>query len=370
MRLRPNLHDLYIGKAVLGTVVLVWAVVIGLDVTLAVLSELNDIGKGNYGFSQALAYVAYTVPRRAYTLFPTAAVVGALMGLGQLAANSELTALRALGLSRMRLTLSVMMALAVVTGLLTINAETLSAWGMNQSSVLRSTARNGNVAMARYSGLWAREGDTFLNAEAGDEVTVNGQTTLQLRGVRLYRIGPEGRLASITHAALAQHRDNGWLLKDVSRTVFHQRSASREQVAEERWESKLDVASLSASIVRPDSMSLRDLARSIDYRHRNGLDAGVFEDEYWQRLFYAFNVLALCVAAIPFAFGSLRSGGLGKRIFIGMLFALGFWVVQTLFFRLAQAFKLDFRLAYVLPSVLMLMVSAWMFGRRRRRAAA
>ena len=29
----------------------------------------------------------YTVPRRAYKLFPTAAVIGALMGLGQLAAT-------------------------------------------------------------------------------------------------------------------------------------------------------------------------------------------------------------------------------------------------------------------------------------------
>ena len=39
--------------------------------------------------------------------------------------------------------------------------------------------------------------------------------------------------------------------------------------------------------------------------------------------FYAFNVLALCLAAVPFAFGTLRSGGLGKRLFIGIVFALG-----------------------------------------------
>ena len=82
-------------------------------------------------------------------------------------------------------------------------------------------------------------------------------------------------------------------------------------------------------------MAASDLARSIDYRKRNGLDAREYEDIYWGRWFYPFNVLALCLAAIPFAFGSLRSGGLGKRLFFGILFALGFWLLQLQFSRLA-----------------------------------
>jgi len=42
-------------------------------------------------------------------------------------------------------------------------------------------------------------------------------------------------------------------------------------------------------------------------------------------------VLALCLAAIPFAFGSLRSGGAGKRLFMGIMFALAFWLLQMIF---------------------------------------
>jgi len=366
MRLSPNIHDLYVGKVVLGTVLLVWTVLVGLDVMQALLGELKDIGKGGYSFAHALAYVAYTAPRRAYILFPTSAVIGALMGLGQLAATSELTALRALGLSRRRLSISVAVTLALLTLLMVVGMETVGAWGDNQATVLKNTARNGNVAVARYSGLWAREGDVFLNAQTGDEVVRDGQPEVQLRDVRLYELAGDGRLQSIAHAALAVHGADGWLLKDVRRTTFHARSVEQKQVAEERWESKLDAASLSANIARPRAMTARDLAKSIDYRERNGLDARDFEDEYWSRWFYAFNVLALCLAAIPFAFGSLRSGGLGKRLFLGILFALGFWVLQLLFSRLALAFKLDFRLAYALPPILMLVVSGWLFKRRSR----
>jgi len=75
-------------------------------------------------------------------------------------------------------------------------------------------------------------------------------------------------------------------------------------------------------------------------------------------------VLALCLAAVPFAFGTLRSGGLGRRLFIGIVFALGFWLLQTQFVRMAGVFHFDFRLAYLLPPVLMLGVSAVLFQRR------
>ena len=74
-----------------------WAVLLGLDIVLAVVSEISDVGKGDYTFAKALVDILLTVPHRAYNLFPTAAVIGTLMGLGQLAASSELTALRALG---------------------------------------------------------------------------------------------------------------------------------------------------------------------------------------------------------------------------------------------------------------------------------
>src|SRR5947208_1662577 len=95
----PKLHDLYIARILLVAVLMSWAVLVGLDVVLAIVSEISDLGKGDYTFSVALLDVLFTVPRRAYTLFPTAAVIGTLMGMGQLAASSELTALRALGLS-------------------------------------------------------------------------------------------------------------------------------------------------------------------------------------------------------------------------------------------------------------------------------
>ncbi len=361
----PKLHDLYVGRVLFDTVLLTWAVLVGLDFVVGgLMAEIGDIGKGGYTFSTALTYVIYTVPRRAYFLFPTAAVIGALMGLGQLAASSELTALRALGLSRRRLGLAVAMSLAVLTALMVLNGETLAPWGQRRADGLKASAKSPDMIVAQYSGLWAREGNTFLNAGGGQERNDGNQRWLELQDVHLYEFDDDGRLESIARAATAEHRPGGWLMHNVKRTWFDARAVTQTEAMEERWESKLDDTALAASVARPSGLTSAALRSSIQSRQRNGLDASEYEEPYWGRWFSPFNVLALCLAAIPFAFGTLRSGGLGKRLFIGIVFALGFWILQTQFVRMAGVFKFDFRIAYLVPPVLMLGVSAVLFRRR------
>lgn len=363
---RPMRFDYYLGRAVFGTVLLTWAVLVGLDVVMAFSGEFKDVGKNGYTLGHAAAWVLYTVPRRAYTFFPTAAVIGSLMGLGQLAATSELTALRALGLSRRRLSLSVAVALSLLTGAMVISGETLAPWGQERADNIRMSAkRGGDMSVARYAGVWAREGDTFLNAQGGEEQLIEGGgTRLVLHDVRMYRIGPQGEIVSLTHAVTAEHDASGWMLKQVRRDIFGDRSLTREEVPSEKWDSQLDAAALATGISRPRNLRAADLRTSIEYRERNGLDARDYEDVYWSRWFYPVNVLALCLAAVPFAFGSLRSGGMGKRLFLGILFALGFWLLQLFFGRMAGALKFDYRVAYALPPILMLGISAMLFRRK------
>ena len=222
----PKIHDRYVGRVVLGYVLAVWLVLVGLDFMLGgggLMAQLDDLGKGSYGFADAFLYSSYTLPRRLYTLFPTAAVIGALLGLGQLAASSELTALRASGLSRRRLSLSVALTIALLTGLMTLSGETLGPWGERKANSLKAAATSPNMIVAQYSGLWAREGDMFLNARSGEQKQRGDDRWLELRGVRLFEFEDDGRLKSIANAEIAEHRPGGWLLRNVERTYpyFH-----------------------------------------------------------------------------------------------------------------------------------------------------
>lgn len=363
-----RIHDLYVARVVTVMVMATWMVLVGLDAVMAGVNEIGAVGQGDYTYFGAVTYILQTLPRRAYTMFPTAAVIGSLMGLGQLAATSELIAMRAVGLSRTRLSVSVALPLIVLTAAMVLNGETLGPMAQRSADSMKSAARSSDMIVGRYSGLWAREGDTFLNAQNGTEISDGeGGSRIQLQDIRLFEFASDGRLESVAHAQTAEHGVEGWLLRDVKRTWFEPRAVTRTEANEEHWESQLDASTLAASasnIWRPRYMPSSELRAGIDYRHRNQLDASEFEEHYWGRWFYPLNVLALCLAAIPFAFGSLRSGNAGKRLFIGVVFALGFWLAQMQVVKLAAVYRLDYRLAYLIPPVVMLIIS-WSLFRRR-----
>ena len=85
----------YVIRQVLLGTVLAAILLVALDALFALIDELDDLGRGDYGMTELLAYVALTLPGRMYEMLPSAALLGGLLWLGNLAAHSELTAMRA-----------------------------------------------------------------------------------------------------------------------------------------------------------------------------------------------------------------------------------------------------------------------------------
>ena len=111
--------DRYIGIHVFLAILTVLGIIVGLALLFAFIDELGDV-QGNYGLGDALQYILLTSPRRLYDMLPMAALIGCLIGLGTLASSSELTIMRAAGVSTGRIVLSVMkpMLVLLVAGIL------------------------------------------------------------------------------------------------------------------------------------------------------------------------------------------------------------------------------------------------------------
>ncbi len=364
MNLRPGRLDFYLARAVLLATAATAAVLLSFDLVGALLNELDEVGEGGYTLSHAFLYTLYTSPRRLYELFPTSALIGTVLGLGGLAARSELTAMRAVGVSRLRIGLGALLSSALLAGLMVVNAETAAPQGEQSAQTVANSAKAGDVVMARVSGLWARDGNTFLNARDGQRRELDGRAWTELQGVRLFEFDIDGRLASLVVARTAEHRDGYWTLHGLRRTRFDKRSVQVEELDTERWQTTLGDELVSAAVKRPRYMSSRELLRNIDYLERNGLDAKAFENAYWARWFYPLNVVVLCLSALPFAFGSLRSGGFGKRLFIAVVIGVGYLLAQRLVVSLSDVYRFDARLAYLLPPAVLMAVCWGLFGRR------
>lgn len=353
--------DRLVAMAVLGSVALTWVVIVSLDGFRTFIIELNSVGQAQYTVAKAAAYVLLTVPRRFYEMFGYAALIGALLGLGGLANSGELTALRAAGLSKLRICASVVLGLGLLTAAVALLGETLGPYGEGKAQALQVAAQSKDVALSRGGALWARDGDTVIRAQRGHTRGSNGE--IDFDGMRVFEFDPAGRLLALSLAASAVHANGRWTLHQARRTVFGIESATSTLQAEQEWKSDLDPHVLSRSLVQTQYMTLRDLGRNIAYLDRNRQDASSFRGAYWARVFYPFNVLILVFCAVPFAFGALRSGGLSKRLFIGIVLALGFYFLQRAIVSFGAVYGLHPATANLIPPLILITAAIAYFRR-------
>jgi lipopolysaccharide export system permease protein len=66
---------------------------------------------------------------------------------------------------------------------------------------------------------------------------------------------------------------------------------------------------------------------------------------------------------VPFAFGALRSGGLSKRLFIGMLLVIGFYFLQRAIVNLGIVYELHPLAANLIPPALLIVMATAYFRR-------
>jgi len=355
--------DKLVAVSVVGAVTLAWGFIVGLDALLTFIKEMNDVGTGTYTVTKAVIYVLLTLPRRGYEFFADAALIGGLIGMGMLASSGELTALRAAGLSKLRICVSVILTLTLLTALVTLMGETIGPRGEQKAEQLQAVAKSKDVSVGKGGSLWARDGDTVVNAKHGRTRVVKGVSTVELSDVRIFEFTPAGQLAALSFAKNALHNNAGWSLQDVRRTEFTGGVAHTTTQAQTPWKSELDPGVLPVSMMHPENLSAAELSRNIDYNRRNRQDASVYERAYWGRIFYPLNVLVLAFCAVPFAFGTLRTGGLGKRLFIGMVLAVSYYFFQRAVVNMGSVYNFNQALANAMPSLL-LAVAAFFYFRR------
>ena len=351
--------DRLVAASVLRALLATWLLLVALDAFTALADELADVGRGSYTVATAFAHVAWTLPRRMYEVFPTAAVIGALAGLGALAPTAELTAMRAGGLSKARIAGAAAGAAGALVALVAIGGETVAPWAERHAQSLAASALSEDLISLGRTGVWARDGSTLLNAARGE---ARGDT-VTLHEVKVYEFDPQGRLQRISAAARGEHGEGGWILHDVVRQTLGDDGITTERFADYAWPSVLDPRVLTLSVVKPRHLGLADLSAGIDYLDRNELDAAEWRSAFWRRAFYPLNVLLLVLVALPFAFGTLRSGGLGKRLFLGILLAVGWNIAQRAMGNVGAVYGIDPRLLQLLPAAALAGAAAWYFRR-------
>lgn len=348
--------DVYIGKAVIGGAFLVMCVLLALFVFIEFIGEIDDIGRGDYGSSEAIRYVLFSVPRLTYELTPMAALLGSLIGLGTLAGNNELVIMRAAGISLARISWSALKAGLLLVLFSAWLGEWVVADAEQRAADIRSRALAGNSSLRAADGFWMRDATDFINVRT---VLPGGR----LVGVFIYEFDTAHELRRISSARSATYERGQWHLEQVRRSEIGRDGVTTEQLPALSWRSQLSPDLLDIIAIKPASLSVSGLYKYIHYLRTNGLSSGRYESEFWTKIALPFATCVMVFAALPFVFGPLRAVGVGQRMLTGVLVGIAFYLLNQTVNYIGLVYELNPLLTAVLPTGLLLAGAIFMMRR-------
>lgn len=351
--------DKLVFKAVVPAVLLCWFIFVSFDALVGLLNEFDEIGIGNYDVLRVLEYIALSLPRRLYQMFSTAAVVGSMLGLGALAARSELIALQAAGASKLRIGLSSVWAVSSLLLLALILGEWVGPRGDRMAADLAAQSKAQGISFSG-SGLWLRDGKAVWNAK---RIVISGPGQVDLWDVWRYEFGQDARLQEVVRAERASFRGNRFELTKVSRDRLADAAVGSEQFSSIEIPTLLDTGLIESHTVRPNQQATHELYETMRYAKVNRLDGQAFESAFWYRVFYPLIALALAFVATPFAFANVRSGGLGQRLLLGIALGVSFFFAHRTLINFAETERAGLVLVNIGPPIVLILFTIWALRR-------
>ena len=334
------------------------SILVSLSLFFLFVRELDDLGQGGYGVLQVLEYVLLSAPGKIVEFMPLAVLLGSILSLGALAANSEIIAMQASGISLQRMLAAVLQAALV----LAVLSFLLGDWVVPDSEAnarrLKNLAQQKTTALKSGEGLWIKDESRVVHVEA---LLPNGFA----RNVEIYQLDKRGNLVSSLRAEYAVPVDGAWELQQVMKTLITAQGSSSQSFERLIYQGNLSHELLQVLLIEPRRMSSMNLWSYLSFLDENRLDARIERLIFWQKIFAPFTILIMCLLAFPFVLGSQRQANTGQRLLTGILLGLVFVVLDRLLTQLGTQFNINALIVALLPSLIFLSLAIYLLIKKQ-----
>ncbi len=316
----------YLAREIYASIALVLTALLMLFSFLDLINELSKLGQGSYNMGYVLLFIALTLPTHIYELFPVAILIGSILALVQMAANSELTIYRASGASLQQMAMALLKITLPLVVISFLCGDVLAPHTKRLAQSLRLKAQNAEITLKEFrSGVWAKDARSFVNAKS-----VLPDTSML--NVSIYKFDENYRLQTIVTANRATFLDeNTWQLEDVTQTKFENRSTMVNKYATLEWQSGLNPDLLGVLLLKPEHMSAWSLYQYTKHMRENRQKTARYEIAMWNKLIYPLVAFVMMMLALPFAAHQKREGGISAKVFTGIVLGLSFHFIGRLF---------------------------------------
>lgn len=347
--------DRYVGWMILRACGLVAAAMTALFSLLEFVEQLASVGEGHYSVADAALYTLCTMPYRLLQVTPAAMLIGCLLALGGLARRSELTALRAAGMSEYRIG-GVAIRLTIPIGLLLF---LLAQYGIPISQQFAQQERSAALytSLRSEDEFWAYGDRQYLHVEHFERRDIPTD-------IDVYEFNADGTLAEYLDADRADLLPDGrWLLVNVIRKRLLGGGFQTQRLATLDWQPFLSVRQTQLLRLPPDSMPPIGLYRYIRSLQERHLEALQYQQEFWMKVDVPLSVLAMVFISFVFVFRPSRTQNAGAQIAIGAGFGVVCSLAQEIAGNLNLVLDLNPAVAALTPSVLLMLLATSLFRR-------
>ena len=270
---------------------------------------LDQVDKVQLGFSMLDIILIGIVGavRGLHQELPMITLIVTSVAMGSLAQTSELTVLRAAGLSTGQL----FRRLVTVMSPLLVAVLLVAEVGLPQAERMQQVLKREASAT-----LWTRDGDRFVFLRGRPSGVIAGWKHLELAsGSREIR--------TLVSASTAKFTTGHVALTPATRLTFYQDALAKE-VVDLQFDTALRPMDLQWLLQDPGVLSLSDLHRGARFMESQQLSAAQHALLFWQRLSMPLVVLAIALLGFVSAFGSLRSVSMGTRVFGAVVMGITF----------------------------------------------
>jgi len=370
----------YLAKEIYRSTLVVMLALMGLFSFFTLVEQLDAVS--DVFPLTALLYVeALALPARLYELLPIGVLIGAILALAGLAHRNELAILRVSGLGAMGLlgmlwVISIpIIALAIlVSEVITPAAEIRYS---EANLVLRGKVQGGRLV----SGYWFKE----PMQNSGSRVINIGRllSTGEVADLSIYEFDDGINLSRRVQAKRGLFEEGQLTLLDITRTVIPADAMSAlakgtppgepiiklESVEKSQLDTSLTPARLVARIATPERMSLSVLWDYIGYLKSNQIDASRQVVAVWRKMAYPFTLIVMLTIAAPVSYMQSRRGGVGAKIFIGILLGTVFFMISQLMLNVGLLYGWHPVVTSLLPSVVVFVLAIAIMLRMQHQTA-
>lgn len=334
---------------------LAWALGAFLAIFLIVdlIEHLDKFIDKGVGAASIARYYYYYSPYIIVLIAPIAALLATLFGVGLLATNNELLAMRAAGLSLWRLSVPFLAMGLLVTGAILLVGETVYPKFEVERGEMKGRYIKGRSAQPEMivRGL-------FATGDAGRVYYFQSFNTKQALGtdvtVQTFR---DGRLLQTIEIGHLRYTNAGWTATEVELRTFS--SDIDSVIAYEQVEAltfpdwKETPEDLLRKRLRPNEMRYGELREAIGRLRRTGNDASVEETELALKIAFPFINFIVVLIGFPIA-SRTRHSGMAFNFGVAMLITFAVRILYEIFRALGHNGELDPLLAAWAPNAIAL----------------